>query len=383
MARILIPTHPGDAHAVAVALGLEAQGHEAVEWFGSDFPTLQSATIDFQGREIDWEIVGPEIGARPPFDTVWLRRKTPAHLPSSLHPGDLPVAQRECRDFLDGLYYLAAPEAFWVNPLASRPGAELKAVQLREAVRAGLEIPPTLMSNDPARIRRFLEEHRGRAIYKPFYPAQWDFEDRVAVLFTTGVEAGDLPGDETLRLTPGIFQARVDKAHELRVTVMGAHVVTARLLSQEVDAARGDWRAAGAQVRVEPDRLPEKIERACLRLMEHLGIVFGAFDFIVTPDGGYVFLEVNPAGQFLWVEDSNPDLPMLAPFVDFLLARRADFRWTPSPGAIRYRDFVDAVTRRIADSEPLHVAPPDSFVSRDEDESVGREEPAQAVDGKT
>ena len=238
-------------------------------------------------------------------------------------------------------------------------------MQLREAVRAGLSVPPTLMSNDPARIRRFLEEHRGRAIYKPFYPAQWDNEDRVAVLLTSEVEAEDLPGDETLRLTPGIFQAKVDKAHELRVTVMGAHVTAARILSQEVEGARLDWRAAGAQIRVEPDRLPEEVERACLRVLGNLGIVFGAFDFIVTPDGGHVFLEVNPAGQFLWVEDANPEIPLLAPFVDFLLARRKDFRWTPAPGAVRYQDFVADITRRIAESRPLHTEPPDSFVSSD------------------
>ncbi|HKV11502.1 MAG TPA: hypothetical protein VJ725_25385 [Thermoanaerobaculia bacterium] len=369
MTRILIPTHPGDVHAVAVALALEARGHEAVEWFGSDFPTLQSASIDLRGGEIDWEITGPGIMTGPPFDTVWLRRPTPAVLPEGLHPADRPVARRECHDFLTGLYQLVAPEAFWVNPLASRPRAELKAVQLHEAARAGLTVPPTLLSNDPARIRRFLAEHRGRAIYKPFYPAQWNTDDRVAVLFTTDVDVDDLPDDETLRVTPGIFQAKVDKAHELRVTVMGAHVVTARLLSQEVEAARDDWRAAGAQIRVEPDRLPEKVERACLRLMENLGIVFGAFDFIVTPEGEPVFLEVNPAGQFLWVEESNPDLPLLAPFVDFLLARRHDFRWTPSPGAIRYKDLVEAVTQRIAEAEPLHVAAVDSFVSRDDGEA--------------
>lgn len=369
MARILIPTHPGDVHAAAVALGLEAQGHEAVEWLGSDFPTLQSASVDLQGGKIDWEIAGPEIAACPPFDVVWLRRPTPAVLPSGLHPADRPVARRECQDFLAGLYHLAAPEAFWVNPLASRPRAELKAVQLHEAARAGLTVPETLLSNNPARIRHFLEEHRGRAIYKPFYPAQWNTDDRVAVLFTTDVEVEDLPDDETLRVTPGIFQAKVDKAHELRVTVMGAHVVTARLLSQEVVAARDDWRAAGAQIRVEPDRLPEKVERACLRLMGDLGIVFGAFDFIVTPEGSHVFLEVNPAGQFLWVEESNPDIPMLAPFVDFLLARRHDFRWTPSPGALRYKDVVEAVTQRIAAAEPLHVAAVDSFVSRDEEKA--------------
>ncbi|HVR96356.1 MAG TPA: hypothetical protein VMW27_07070 [Thermoanaerobaculia bacterium] len=366
--RILIPTYPKDIHAIEIAMALADQGHEAVLWSGSDFPTLQSASIDILGGEMRWEIAGPELdGGRPPFDTVWLRRPTPAVLPDSLHPGDRPVAQRECQEFLSSLYFLTAPDAFWVNPLASRPRSELKAVQLHEAARAGLTIPPTLVSNDPARIRRFLGEHR-ETIYKPFHPAQWDSEDRVAILWTNDITAEDLPSDDTLRLTPGIFQVKVPKAHELRVTIMGQHVVTARLRSQEIEGARLDWRAAGPQVRVEPDRLPEEVEAACLRLMRSLGILFGAFDFIVTPEGEHVFLEVNPAGQFLWVEEANPELPLLAPFVDFLLSRRPDFRWQPRAEAIRHTDYVQPASDRIRTMGSTHVDPKDVFLSSDSEE---------------
>lgn len=366
MKRVLISTFPKDIHAEEVALALEEQGHEAVLWYGSDFPTVQSATLDFRGGEVDWEISGPGLaGARRPFDTVWLRRPTPAALPADMHPGDLPVARRECRDFLRGLYHLAAPDAFWVNPLDSRTRADSKAVQLREARRVGLAIPPTVMSNDPARVRRFLGEIGGRGIYKAFYPAQWNGEEEIAVLLTSEVTPGDLPADELLRLTPGIFQARVEKSHELRVTVMGHHLVTARLCSQEVEAAQLDWRAAGARLRLEPDRLPYTVEAACLRLMRSLGIVFACFDFIVTPEGEHVFLEVNPSGQFLWVEESNPELLVLAPFVDFLIAGRPDFRWQPSPGAVRHEDAYLAACRRIEELDPRHVSPVDSFVGSD------------------
>ncbi len=120
MTRVLIPTYPEDLHAEEVALALEDRGHEAVLWCGTDFPTLQTGSIDVRGGEVGWEISGPGLeGGRPPFDVVWMRRPTPPVLPPDLHPGDVPVARRECRDFLDGLYHLAAPEAFWVNP--SRP----------------------------------------------------------------------------------------------------------------------------------------------------------------------------------------------------------------------------------------------------------------------
>jgi glutathione synthase/RimK-type ligase-like ATP-grasp enzyme len=369
MARILISTYPQDVHALEVALALADRDHEPVLWYGSDFPTVQSASIGLRGEEMEWEISGPGMASgRPPFDTVWLRRVTPPVLPADLHPGDRPVAERECSDFVGGLYHLAAlaaPEAFWVNPLASRPRAELKAVQLREAARAGLTVPPTLMSNDPERIRRFLEEFRGRAIYKPFYPAQWEAGTQTAVLLTSEVTAGDLPDDEILRLTPGIFQARIDKAHELRVTVLGHHVVTARLLSQETQATRLDWRAAGDQLRVEADRLPREVEAACLRLMQNLGIVFGCFDFIVTPAGEHVFLEVNPAGQFLWVEEASPDLLLLAPFVDFLLSGRPDFRWQPGPGAVRHSAYYSATLDRLQTLDDQHVDIDNVFASSD------------------
>lgn len=371
--RYLIPTYPSDIHAVEVALVLEDLGHEAVLWHGSDFPTLQSASVDFRDGGLDWEITGLDLnGARPPFDGVWFRRPTPPVLPATLHPGDLPVAQRECSEFLAGLYLVAAPDAFWVNPPPIRR-AELKPVQLREAPRAGLRIPRTLMSNDPERIRRFLAEHRGRAVYKPFFPAQWDQDDRVALLLTNEVELDDLPSDAVLRLTPGIFQEKIDKAHELRVTILGEHVVTARLLSQEAEATRLDWRAGAGKIRVEPGHLPAEVESACLRLMRSLGIVFGCFDFIVTPEGEHVFLEVNPAGQFLWVEEACPDLPLLAPFVDFLLARRPDFRWAPGPGIVRHADWQPVAAARIEELVERHQAPENAYASSDVDDEQGSE----------
>jgi hypothetical protein len=304
--------------------------------------------------------------ARPPFDVVWLRRPTQAVFPEGMHPADLPVARREALDFLRCVLHLAAPDAFWVNPLASRPFAELKAVQLREAGRVGLAIPPTLMSNDPERIRRFLGALPGGAIYKPFCPVQWETEDQVAIAWTREIAAGDLPEDEVLRLTPGIFQARIDKAHELRVTIMGRHVVTARLRSQELADAKLDWRAGGTKLQVEPDRLPDEVETGCLDLMRRLGIVFGCFDFIVTPEGRHIFLEVNTAGQFLWVEEANPDLLLLAPFVDFLLSRRPDFRWRPTGGAIRHAAFHQAAVDAIAAGSSRHVEAEAVFVQRED-----------------
>ena len=95
--------------------------------------------------------------------------------------------------------------------------------------------------------------------------------------------------------------------------------------------------------------------------MRSLGIVFGGFDFIVTPGGEHVFLEVNPEGQFLWIEEACPEIRLLAPFVDFLLARRRDFRWQEAPDAIRHADYYWRACESIAAAKPEHVPPDNLF----------------------
>lgn len=377
MTRVLILTFPEDVHAAEVALALGDLGHEAVLWYGADFPSRQTASVRFGPDGVRWEARGEELAVLPdgpPFDTVWFRRPSSPVLPEEqLHPGDRRMARQENESFIAGLRHLVGGGAFEVNPLATRGIADAKAVQLREALAAGLAVPPTLMSNDPPRIREFLRAHRGAAVYKPFYPAQWEAgsepDDLVALLATTEVSPDDLPDDDLLRLTPGIFQAAVPKAHELRVTWMGEHAVTAVLHSQESEATRVDWRAGQTGLRVEPGELPDEVRRACRRLMDRLGLVFGCFDLVVTPEGEHVFLEVNPMGQFLWVEETAPELPLLDDFCAFLIAARAGFRGTGRPPVVRHGAYGERVQRQIEGALERHVPCTVSFVYDDREPS--------------
>lgn len=356
MVRILVPSFVEDLHAVEVALALGERGHEVVLWPGADFPTRQVGSLEFADGGLRWDVQGVDLQLDGrPFDVVWYRRAIPPTLPRGMHPGDRPVAQRECDDFVAGMWRLIAPDAFWVNPLDARARANLKLVQLAEARAAGLEIPRTLSSNDPARIRAFLDELGGSGVYKAFYPVQWEDGDRLAVLLTSELRSDSLPDDAVLRLTPGIYQPRIEKRHELRVTVIGEHLVTARLLSQSHDATRLDWRARSADLEVEPDRLPPAVQRGVRALMRRLGLVFGCLDFIVTPDGRHVFLEVNPMGQFLWLEHKHPELRVLGPFCDLLLSRgRADH--VPQCAALRHADWFEPANAHIAATADAHVA---------------------------
>ena len=81
------------------------------------------------------------------------------------------------------------------------------------------------------------------------------------------------------------------------------------------------------------------------------------------------FLEVNPAGQFLWVEEANPEIRLLAPFVDFLLSRDPDFQWTAADG-IRHADYYPRARERAHALGPSHVDPDSVFVSREETDAI-------------
>ena len=337
--HILILTNPEDLHSFVAAEALRRKGVRVSLWHGSDFPSRQVGSFWANDETSQWEVLGPELElVGSALSAVWLRRPGDPVLSDDIDPADRQFALRECRAFLNGLYRRVGAEAFWVNPLPSFGRANLKIEQIRSASRAGIKIPRTLFSNDPRRIREFVGAMSGRVIYKSFYPASWQKTDGVAVLFSSPIEERDLPEDSILQSTPGIFQEAVPKAYELRVTAMGAHLFAAKLDSQAVPSARLDFRAATSPVPIEPVELPTSLGRACRRVMRDLGIVFGCFDLIVTPQGEYVFLEVNEMGAFIWIEEQDPQFKLVDAFCEFLIQGSPDFRWDRSLATV---DLLD------------------------------------------
>jgi hypothetical protein len=364
MRRILIPTMVGDTHARAVCCAASARGYDVVRWFTADQPTRQLSTflLTNDGR-MSWALEGSELSLHDDsFDVVWLRRPMLPLLPPTLHPHDVHTASVENLSMQRSILYSLADGAAWINPYEAHLRARNKLVQLRAAGPAGLTIPATLMSNDPARVRTFITANLPRrTIYKPFQFARWESDDgAVAVVETTIIDQDSLPSPDLMRLTPGIFQPYIEKAFEVRATFFGAHVIALKLHSQKSECSKVDWRAsANRGLEVETCTLPEEVYQACRRLMRALGLVFGAFDFVVTPTGEYVFLEVNEAGQFLWKEHLCPQTRVLDVFLDFLANPSYDFSWEPSSS--RHQSLVSIVTsdeyQRLGEDErALHVA---------------------------
>ncbi len=351
--RILIASDAEDLHAAAVTYALRKKGHCCERLYTPDFPTLLALSNriapDGAGQFL---MRGPGIGevdqsAR--FDAVWLRRHRDAVLPEEMHPGDREVASRQCEAFLAGVVAFldqgSAPEGgpgtFWVNPLTSDGTARQKAYQLRSAVRAGLEIPETLISNDPVEIRAFLRAHGGVVAHKLLEPASWLSADgeQLFAAYTAPLRAEQLPDDAMVRLCPGIFQPFLAKQFEIRVACLGDFLVAIRIDSQADDRAATDWRAGQIHVEMTPHELPPEVATGCRRLLLDLGLNYGSLDFVVGPDGKHTFLEVNPQGQFLFLE-TRADLPLLDMFSEFLVAGIRGFTWQADHEIVHFREFA-------------------------------------------
>lgn len=340
--NILIISFPSDLHATAVTWALERRGARVSQWYLSDFPARQTVSLLVGEAQPGLEVQSRETDIRTlQFDAVWNRRASQPTLHADLAAEDRGPAWNDCQTFLNAARALATTECFAVNTYGSQLAANMKPVQLRAAQLAGLNVPPTLISNDFVAVEAFAARCGGTVLVKPLTPAVWKGEHSEFHPFATRRQPSDLDR-ESVAAAPAIYQPYVEKAHELRVTVMGRSLLAARLHSQESQHGQEDWRVDnGRTMRVTPENLPSELQSRIHDFMDRMGLTFGALDFIVTPEGEYVFLEVNESGQFLWVEELCPEIPMLDAFTGLMLSGRPDFRYRPGPNPIRFSDYKE------------------------------------------
>jgi hypothetical protein len=324
---LILSSLPHDVHASAVRWGLRESGRDAT-WVTSPADGALAPISLHTDGESEWRATGwldPE-----PVSAVWFRRAhNPEQFPAA-NSADTGFLRTEWARFLRNLYGLTdeLSDRLWVNRPRSAVAAENKLVQLRAARRAGLRFPPTLVSHDPDAIRRFADRH-GRVVYKPFLPHTWKdaASGRMFSTFARILEPAMLADDDSLSLCPGIYQAYVDKQRDVRVVAIGERFFTADLGSHSGQAFV-DWRAHtySPELRAEVGALPGGYQMRLEALLGELGLVFGCVDLVIDRAGEAHFLEVNQAGQFLFLEEMvRGALPLLRAMVALLGEGRADY----------------------------------------------------------
>lgn len=334
--NVLMYTVRNDFHSEVIGHALKLRGNHIFKWTGDDYPASSTASISFDGREgkvllknSDAELSGDDV------DVVWFRRRMLPDAPAVVDRRDKDFSVSELRAAnCANLHFFE--KSFWINSSYSASLCDLKPVQLRMAAAAGLSVPATLISNDPYEIKRFIGSVKS-CIYKPLNGGVWSENGRVLNAYTAKVNAEFLPSHEMLQSTPGIFQERIAKSFEVRAQFFGNFYGAIRIESLNLKDGDLDWRIDQNSISsCAPQELPKSVFESCRSLMKSLGIVSGGFDFIVDTEGRWFFMEVNEAGQFLFIEAWCQELPILDAFCQFVETASEDFVYDPSLRGFNY-----------------------------------------------
>jgi len=186
--------------------------------------------------------------------------------------------------------------------------ANSKMEQISKAILVGFLVPNTCFSNRQEDVLSMAGSHRELVLKSIASDGIWENDkDFEYVFYTQKVSRHDIVNapKEAFTQTVSFVQEYVPKAFELRVTVVAQKVFACKIESQHLPNNQGriDWRQGyDYGLRYVPYNLPEDISKKCIRFLNQMRLNFGAFDFIVTPSGEYVFIECNPNGQWLWIE---------------------------------------------------------------------------------
>lgn len=207
------------------------------------------------------------------------------------------------------------PDNTWLNTPKLMPAANKKLVQLDVAVIVGFQIPKTVITNQWRPIHEELPED---IIYKSSNPLFYD-DEKVLTMFTTPFQNahGKLPVNRNP--FPGIWQEQLSKSREWRITAVGDETFDVAIYTS--DQAKDDWRKHQLDPKMVEFRhevFPNNLREKCIKYLGEFGLRFGAFDFIEDEDGKITFLECNPNGQYMWLEEAL-DLPIACAITDELI----------------------------------------------------------------
>lgn len=317
---VLLLTHSGDFFTIdRVTEAVEKKGAIPFRLDTDKFPLEVQLTAQFDGKRTFHQLTynNQSINSEQ-VKSVWTRRVWQPELTADLAPQFREACVRESQTTLAG-FWDSLRSARWLDLLAKIETAKNKLLQLRLASEIGLIIPPTLITNNPDSAKEFFCQVQGKMVSKLLTAIAHSMESPEFFLYTSRVKAEDLEEAESLRYCPMVFQAEIPKQLELRIIVVNGQTFVGALDSSQYNHSTVDWRRPGIDSGAwQHHTLSDLLIKQLQAFMANLGLNFGAFDFILTPSREYVFLEVNPCGEWGMLE-RDLDLPISTAIADFLV----------------------------------------------------------------
>lgn len=313
---VLIVSEPVDVHADAVVRVLNQRNVPVFRLHPEVYPRDCELHLDIRaGKPNGFLRSGARKVDLQDVTAAWFRRIRHPPLPDGLSPECKVYFDRQVRWMFRNLW--AALGERWVVSPNDEAVAEQKLLQLCRAHEVGLSTPTTLMTNSPDEVEHLRTgQGGGRVAVKPFVVEGVFSGWRFRMPFTSELTERAEPTD-AIALAPAMYQAYIPKLLELRCVVIGDRVFAASLDSQALPAAQHDSRNAGNDDLWNAFDLPDEIARKLVELTRLFRLRFCSADLILTPEGDYVFLDLNPNGQWLWLE-VDAGLPLSEAMADLL-----------------------------------------------------------------
>ena len=234
---------------------------------------------------------------------VWLRRPKHLHHTEALSP-ELGHAACEWMEALEG-FLAHIPENRWINHPTANARASHKIEQLTRASQAGLRVPDSLLTQNPEAVRAFWRKYNRSLVVKPLssgYIERQNPEDD-SVIYTSGVSERSLENLDLVSQCPTLFQEQIAKESDVRVCFLDGEMVAVDLIAidqgrQRLDIRRNNMQGVNYRVR----EMPLDVQSRLTELLQSYALRFAAVDFAIDEKGNWIFLEINPNGQWAWLD---------------------------------------------------------------------------------
>ena len=305
MRKVLILTHEDDLHASSVRNYLTSKEIENFTVITERL--LQDYKFYFSSKTNRYALQNKNIKIE--FDSSWNIWNRRIMIPDRNKgmPKDLQdLVIDECEKVWDGM--LMSHEGKVVNRPQNHFYANNKLDQLKFASGndKGVFIPETIVTTNPSDLRNFYEKHEGNVCFKLQKGAVVRTTEGNKVIYTNKVTEKHLKNANLVSTHPCLFQEYIDKNFEIRIISTDGGSTGIAIHSQDSEISKVDYRRYDLKnVKYRHVDLPKSVKTFCSNMLTHYGLHFGAFDFIYSKDGRYFFLELNPNGQWLWLQEQS------------------------------------------------------------------------------
>lgn len=302
MTKVLIISNKSDVTSDFIVKRLKERNIDFYRFNTEDLTVTCSVTIDYYNNNFTLiDLISKRKFDLNKFSSIYFRRP---EIPS-INTLDIDNAERqflknEIAYTLEGIYKILR-NAYWVSPIYAIRVAENKIYQLELAKSLGFKIPDSIITNSYTDFIKFYERNDRTCIIKPIKSGLIEDKNNSRVVFTSLLEEKPISRKQ-FAISPNFFQEHIHKKGDVRVTMVGNKAFATLIHSQGNPQTQIDWRRGENLLNHTKIELPSSILNNCLRLISMLNLRFGAIDLILDANDDYVFLEINPNGQWAWIE---------------------------------------------------------------------------------